>query len=565
MRLFFLIGFLLTGFFLNAQNSYPQDYFKNPLDVPLILSGTFGELRSNHFHSGMDIKTQQRIGLNVLASAEGYVSRIKISHYGYGKALYIQHPNGYTSVYGHLNKFSPKIEAYIKKRQYQEESYEIQVFPQTEDLQVKQDEVIAFSGNSGGSGGPHLHFEIRDSQQRPINPLHFGIEIKDTYTPIVKNILVYPEGETAHVNGIQKRQQLRLIPKGNGVYETESLKAHGKIGFGISTIDRLNYAANQNGVFKISSFLNGSQLFEADFSRFSFAESRYINRFIDYDYYKNKRNRVQKLFIEPNNPLSILKQFHHNGFITVKDSLDYIYTINVEDFKGNISTVKIPIKDQALTTAEIITEDIIKTDYFARANEAVAFDEGKFDVYIPKGALYDDVYFQLNTEGESITIGNDAIPLHKNISIGFDVSHYTEEDKKQLYIARMSDWGTPYYEDTYKKRNRFTVRTRTFGTYKLMSDTKPPRITPINFREGKWMSNYRFLKFKIADDETGISSYRATINGEFILMEYDYKTDSLVYDFNDNVVNITENNLKIIVVDNVGNSTTFEGTFFRKK
>lgn len=565
MRFFFLLSFFFFNLFVHAQNSYPQEYFESPLDVPLILSGTFGELRSNHFHSGMDIKTQQRTGFNVLASAKGYVSRIKISHYGYGKALYVQHPNGYTTVYGHLSKFSPKIEAYIKKKQYQKESYEIQVFPQVEDLQFKEGEVIAYSGNSGGSGGPHLHFEIRDGEQRPINPMLFGIEIKDTYTPIVKNILAYSEGENSHINASQKRQQLRLIPKGNGLYETKSIQANGKIGFGISTIDRLNYAANQNGVYKISSFLNGSPVFEAEFSRFSFAESRYINRFIDYEYYKNKRNKVQKLFIEPNNPLSILKQFHHDGYAVIKDSLDYIYTIKVEDFKGNVSTVKIPIKNQTLASEEISKEEPLKTDYFARANEAVAFDEGKFDVYIPKGALYDDVYLQLNTEGESITIGNDGIPLHKNMSIGFDVSHYSEEDKKQLYIARMSDWGTPYYEDTYKKRNRFTARTRTFGTYTLKSDTNAPRITPLNFREGKWMSNYRYLKFKIADSETGISSYRGTLNGEFILMEYDYKTDTLIYDFNDNVVSMTENNLKIIVVDNVGNSTTFEGRFFRKK
>ncbi|MFC0520365.1 M23 family metallopeptidase [Mesonia maritima] len=560
------MGCILLSLGMNAQNSYPQDYFQNPLEVPLILSGTFGELRSNHFHSGMDIKTQQQTGLKVLATAEGYVSRIKIAHFGYGKALYIQHPNGYTSVYAHLSEFSPKIEAYIKKKQYAKESYEIEVFPQEDDLVVSQGEVIAYSGNSGSSGGPHLHFEIRNAQQHPINPMEFGIDIKDTYPPIVKNILVYPTGENAHVNKSAKRQQLRLIPKGNGLYETESFKAHGKIGFGISTIDRLNYAANQNGVYKISSFLNGSPVFEANFSEFSFAESRYINRFIDYEYYKTKRNRVQKLFLEPNNPLSILTQLHHNGYVSIQDSLDYTYTIKVEDFKGNVSTVRIPIENDEISVEEIIPNTIEKTDYLGRANEAVAFDEGKFDIYIPKHALYDDVYLNVTTDGESITVGNDAIPLHKNMTIGFDVSKYSEDDKKKLYIARMSDWGTPYYSDTYKKRNRFTTRTRTFGTYKLMSDSTPPRITPVNFREGKWMSNYRYLKFKIADDKTGISSYRATINGEFILMEYDYKTDMLVYDFNDEAVtHSTENKLKIIVVDNVGNSTTFEGTFFRKK
>ena len=160
---FLFVSFLCLFLKSFSQEDIPQDYFESPLEIPLILSGTFGELRSNHFHSGMDIKTHQQTGLNVLASASGYVSRIKVSHFGYGKALYVQHPNGYTSVYAHLKEFAPEIEAYIKERQYAKESYEIEVFPEADELPVKQGEVIAYSGNSGGSGGPHLHFEIRDS------------------------------------------------------------------------------------------------------------------------------------------------------------------------------------------------------------------------------------------------------------------------------------------------------------------------------------------------------------------------------------------------------------------
>ena len=162
---------------LNSQNNYPQNYFANPLEVPLVLSGSFAELRSNHFHSGLDIKTQQREGLKVLASADGFVSRIKIAHFGYGKALYITHPNGYTTVYGHLQKFSPEIEAYIKKQQYEKESFEVELFPSAETLIVTKGNLVAYSGNTGGSGGPHLHFEIRDKEERPMNPMLFGIDL----------------------------------------------------------------------------------------------------------------------------------------------------------------------------------------------------------------------------------------------------------------------------------------------------------------------------------------------------------------------------------------------------
>ncbi|SHI79078.1 Peptidase family M23 [Mesonia phycicola] len=566
MKSFFLIIFItLITQSAFSQNNLPQNYFKSPLEIPLILSGTFGELRSNHFHSGMDIKTHQQTGLSVLATADGYVSRIKISEFGYGKALYIQHPNGYTSVYAHLKEFAPEIEAYIKKRQYAKESYEIEVFPKAGELSVTQGKLIAYSGNSGGSGGPHLHFEIRDSQASPMNPMQFGIPIKDTHFPIVRGIYAYPIQQNSHVDKNNERKKLRVIPLGNGEFKTEPIEAYGKIGFGINSVDLLDYAANKNGLNTIETFLNGKKLLQVDFNKFSFSESRYINDFIDYELKQNNNQTVQKLFIENNNPLSIFKWEEDQGYINIKDSLDYNYTIQVKDYEGNTSTIRIPITPLEISSEEIKTTPIKTTNYFAKANEATAFDEDGFDVYIPRGALYADQYLNISTDGESIKVHQPDVALHKNITIGFDVSRYNDEDKEQLFIARVSKWGRPYYSTTYKKANRFTTRTRTFGTYKLTVDNTAPLVQPINFKDKKWMSNYRYLKFKISDDLSGISSYRATINGKFILMEYDYKTDMLVYDFNDEVItNETNNNLKIIVVDNVGNSTTFEGTFFRK-
>ena len=209
---------------LYAQSEYPQDYFRNPLDIPTVLAGTFAELRSTHFHGGLDIKTQQKEGLKVYAAANGYISRIKISHFGYGKAIYITHPNGYTTVYGHLQKFSKRLEDYIKDCQYAKESFEVEVFPNTTELLINTDEVIAYSGNTGGSGGPHLHFEIRDNQERPINPMLFGYDIKDTTAPYVSGIYAYTKDENAVVNGETKRIPLRLIPNKNGSYDVEKLR-----------------------------------------------------------------------------------------------------------------------------------------------------------------------------------------------------------------------------------------------------------------------------------------------------------------------------------------------------
>ena len=192
MKYIFLVSTVFFSTFLIAQSNVPQDYFSSPLDIPMILSGSFGELRSNHFHSGLDIKTQQREGFPILAPADGYVKRIKVAHYGYGKALYLQHPNGYTTVFAHLQRYANDIQDYVKEQQYKKETFEFEAFPSDKLLQVKKGEIIGYTGNSGSSGGPHLHFEIRDPASRPMNPMLFGIEIPDTKAPLVSVLFAYP-------------------------------------------------------------------------------------------------------------------------------------------------------------------------------------------------------------------------------------------------------------------------------------------------------------------------------------------------------------------------------------
>ena len=369
MRL--ILVFLLTlCTFTNAQNNYPQDYFSDPLDITLILAGTFAELRSNHFHSGLDIKTQQRVGLNVYGAAEGYVSRIKVSHFGYGKALYITHPNGYTTVYAHLQKFAPEIETYVKKFQYEKESYEIELFPNAEELIIKKNDIVAYSGNTGGSGGPHLHFEIRDKLERPINPMLFGIDIKDTTKPVISSVYAYPSGDSAYVNKSREKQKLRLIPIENGDYTIEHIEAFGTIGFGVETIDRQDLASNKNGVSNIQSFFNGTQNFDIDFSRFSFDETKHLNRLIDFEHFKTKKQRIQKLYVEANNPLSLYNNLDNDGYITVEDSTYSVYKIRIKDYKNNDAWVTIPIK--GLKTNDIKPKENKTTPYYIYTNQATS-------------------------------------------------------------------------------------------------------------------------------------------------------------------------------------------------
>lgn len=560
----FLILFLLFAFLGHAQNPYPTDYFRHPLDITLIPSGTFGELRSNHFHSGMDIKTQHREGLKVYAAADGYISRIKIAHFGYGKAIYVTHPNGYTTVYAHLQQLAPDLEAYIKKLQYEQETFEIEVFPKVDELPVLQSDIIAFSGNTGGSGGPHLHFEIRDNAERPINPLLFGLEVTDNTRPIITEVYAYPISEDAHINTTQERQKLRLINSANGDYTVETIQAFGKIGFAMEANDRQDLASNKNGVENIQAFYNGNQKFEMDFKRFTFDESRLLNRFIDYEHYKDKKERLQKLFVESGNDLSMLKNIDDSGYIQVEDSTSSVYKVRVKDFHNN--EVWLTINIEGLKTTDLKPREVKQTPFFIYSKKANELINNNVSVYFPQDTFFDDFFIDFQVSNDTITLHEDTIPVRDNFTITYDISSFKNLDSDKLYIARLVGWKNQYtiYSKTYRKENTLSTYTKTLGTYALTADTIDPTIKPINFTEGKWLSKYRFLKLNIEDDGSGISNYRATLNGKWILMEYDYKTNLLVYDFNDAISTETKNNLKVIVTDNVGNNSTFETTFFRK-
>ena len=325
--LFFLISINLVV----AQNNQ-----RNPLDYETILSGTFGELRSNHFHSGIDIKTKGKEGSKVYAFSKGYVSRIKISKGGYGKAIYIKHNDGKTSVYAHLKRFSKKIETIVKNEQYKKENYEIEIFPALNEIKILDNELIAYSGNTGGSSGPHLHFEIRDINQKPINPLSYGIDVKDSKTPSILGLRLYSLYKNRE---IKDYKNLTLYKRDKNTFITDTVISIGTLGFGIQTFDRQDLASNKNGVYKINTYIDNDSLVSIDFSKFSFEETKHINRYIDYSEFKRNKRRFQKLFIQKNNPLSIYKTERNNGVISLIESNKHLIKIEVLDFKKNITRI----------------------------------------------------------------------------------------------------------------------------------------------------------------------------------------------------------------------------------
>ena len=563
MRLNFLVVFFLTVEMLAAQENYPQDAFQSPLEIPLVLAGTFGELRSDHFHSGIDIKTQQREGLPVLAVADGTVTRIKVSLWGYGKVIYVAHPNGYTSVYGHLKKFGPELEEYVKKVQYGKQSYEVEIFPDYGELKVAKGSVIAYSGNTGGSAGPHLHFEIRSSiTEKPTNPLLYGYEVRDATNPTVLGLFGYPLSDNALVNQSARTVQINFTKQPDGSLLADKVSASGTIGFGINSFDRQDLAANKNGVYSVKQTVNGRVYSEFDFETFSFGETRYINTLIDYPYFYKNRQRIQKCFKEPYNHLDIYKSLYNNGKIDIEEGMSYQVELLISDIKGNITKLVIPVEGKR--EAQKVAKEDDRTDDFIIADKPNNFDLGAAKVYFPANTFYQDFFINLKKGTDTITIHDNSVAAHRNFTISFDPSKYKPEERKQLFIAHLDEDIRPSYSKTYKRDGSFTTRTRTLGTYTLVRDSVAPTIKPKNFKEKQWLSNYSYLSLNISDDLSGIDTYSATLNGEWILMEYEPKTNTITYNFDDKILNTNECELKVTVTDNVGNSNTFTSTFFRK-
>lgn len=560
---------ILTIFFLGltqfvfSQYEYPKDYFISPLDIPLVLSGTFGELRNNHFHAGLDIKTQKVVGHKVLASADGYVSRINVSLWGYGNALYVTHPNGYTTVYGHLQTFSPEIDAYIRKKQYEKESFTIRLYPKASELTVCKGDLIALSGNSGSSGGPHLHYEIRDVKSNTINPMFFGINVPDHKNPTIQSAFAYAKNGDSQVNQSSKNVQLVFNRQYDGDLLANTIYAHGEIGFGINAYDRLDGALNRNGLYSLEMLVNGQKVFQFTANKFSFDESRFINSYIDYERLIKLKQRVQKCFVDHEmNNLSLYKRLVKNGFIQVKDSMEYTVAIEAKDFEGNKTKLIIPIigkKDSI-----IIQKEIEKTAHFFKADQANTITDSIITAYFPKNIFYDDFYFDFSNENGIVKLHNSSVPVHKSFRLSFDVSSYSKEELKTLHIAKKNRYGKLYYVSTKRKDNTLYTTSKGLGEFTLMSDKYKPTIKAVGFKNEQWLTKFTKLKVKIYDKGSGIKSFRGEIDGKWIRMAYNPKNGVLTYDFSDKTLEGTLHKLKVVVTDNVNNSTTFTTTFNKK-
>ncbi len=558
-----LVVLMLFQISLFSQERYPKDYFQSPMAIPLQLSGTYGELRTNHFHSGIDFRTNQQEGLAVLAAADGYVSRIKISAFGFGKALYVTHPNGFTTVYAHLLKMEPTIEHYIKMQHYKAQSFEIDVFLKPTDLPVKKGELIAYSGNTGGSGGPHLHFEIRDSKTEfTLNPLLFGFDrfLKDTKAPVLLGVLAYPLHENGLVNYSQEPIEINLVQQKDGSYLASKVIANGPIGFGIHTHDVSDGSYGKNGVYRIETTLNGKSFFGVQFDTFSFDETRHINHFIDYSRYKKTNQRFQKLFVQQPFELSLVQKKPTQGIVEVEPNRIYFYKILIEDFHKNKTTVTIPIQ-----YGEMVPKILKKKpqgSYHIKYKKEHNFTRDSVAVFVPELTFYEDTVVDFEVSKGVVQFGSSATALRSNFTLTIEAKGIPEKTLPFYFIASV-EGSKMTYNKTYLKDRTFKVFTRNLGKFALVKDVVSPKVTPIGFKEGQWLSSQNMLAFLISDDLSGIQSYNGYLNGQWVLFEYDYKTQKITHQFSDAIVKEGKNELKLVVVDNVGNSTIFETHFFR--
>ncbi|MGA9639112.1 M23 family metallopeptidase [Flavobacterium sp.] len=564
MRFYSLL--LLFSTVILAQTNYPKDYFGVPLDIPMLVSGNFAELRPNHFHAGFDLKTLGKEGAEVHAVADGYVSRIKISPFGNGNAVYINHPNGYTSVYCHLQQAVGDIGDYIKKTQYKEKSFEIEVFLKPSDLVVTKGQLIALSGNSGSSEGPHLHFEFRDTKsEKIINPLLFGYDkyFKDTKKPSLSAVYVYPLDEKTVVNQSKRPLLLNLSLQKDGTYLANRVLANGKIGFGITAIDYDTNSNSTNGVYKVQSYLNGKESFGYQMDTYSFDEMRYINALVDYSKYRKTGQRVQKLFMTTPYALSILKTDAANGVITVVPNLSSVYRIEIADFFGNTTIVNVPIGYDASTP--IVEKETVNSNYYVKTNRENNFAKNNWSVFFPAGTFYENFNINFDVRNDSLYLHDGYTPVHSSFTITVEDFKYTEEQRDKVYIADVDSKGRLGYNYTTRKGNVFTTKVKSLGKYTLARDTTNPSISIVSSIEGKWLSTQKTVQLSISDSGSGIKSYNGYLNGNWVLFEYDYKTRRITHTFSDGVVAEGANELKVVVMDEVGNSTTFETHFYRSQ
>ena len=550
MRLFLRILFT-TLFISNINFGISQEIdFHTPIDAPFDLSGTFGEFRSR-FHTGIDFKSRGVQGQKIFSIEDGYVSRIEVNNYGYGKVIYIDHLNGFTSVYAHLKNFNPELDEYIKSELYKSKRNSIKKFPKTNQLRINKGEVIGYSGNTGRSFGPHLHFEIRDTKsQDAINPLMFNYSYKDDERPIIRGLYIINENNSL-VRNSPIRKKVKKI--NDSTYTVDDFEYNGKIGIGLDIYDiQYKNLYNQNGVYKVELFIDSILKYSYKMDKIKFSENHYKKIMYDYLSLAQKNKKVLKIYTPRNSDLSFLKNNKFNGIINSDSIRDNSLLVRVSDWNGNSSSIKFNLKANdsisrrsSYNGIEILTNQ----NYTLNKNSSI--------IEIGKNTFYDDLLMNISYQSDTLNLGKEKDPFRSSIRIKLPHKISDTLELRQSFVGKIIN-GKISYISSKKNKSYIYANTSSLGEYIISKDTLKPDIKPINFKNNSNIKVKNTLKLRLKDDLSGIKNYSSYFNGNWALFEYEPKSNMIFHNLSDGIIKDGENKLIIKYEDGVGNKGVYQ-------
>lgn len=537
---------------LPAQEK-PENPFISPFDFPLFLSGNFGELRANHFHGGVDFKTQGVVGKPVRCIADGYISRVTVTPGGYGQAVYINHHNGLTSVHGHLHKFMSDVQEVVEAYQYEHETFAVDLSFEPDKFPLKQGEVFALAGNEGYSFGPHLHMEIRRTDTGEyIDPLQFYTDkLKDTTAPRATHVMLYPQAGEGVVSGSSEKKVISL----GG--QQPSVEAWGKIAAGIKAYDYMDGTHNNYGVRSVKLYVDSVEVFSSKVDGFLPNENRMVNAWTDYEEYATRKSWFMRSQVLPGNTWRMLEANDGGGVVTIDEERPYVFRYVLEDLYGNRRSYRFIIKGKKQAI-----EPLKKGPNYLSWDQGNVVQKPGMELIIPKGMLYEDVDLNCHVVADSLDISFDyqlhdrPVPLHAGCSLVIGVRNYPITDMSKYYVVRKHK-GRKASAGGYFEEGFMHTNIRELGTYSVAIDTIAPRIVPLN--KPQWKNGN--IQFKIRDAETGIKSYKVYIDGEFALFKFSSKNAKLTSMHPKRIKRGVPHKMEVIITDYCGNIAREEYNF----